>query len=99
MTLPSFKLEQEDTQIVPSVLRGRTANTADAVAKAFAEERARGQLNLNVRVRTTISYSFFPEKETRYCEYDCCLQFPPVPGDGTPAITGGGFECGLVFAI
>lgn len=93
-TLPSFKLDPERRRIVQSVLRGRSS--ALLVAEAFTREREKGQFNLNVRVRTTLSYWFYPHKGTYYREYDCALQFPPVPGDGTPAVTGGGFKCGIV---
>ena len=91
-TLPSFKLKQEGGRVVPSVLRGRASA---AVAEAFQRERAQGKFNLNVRVKTTLSYWFFPHKGTYYYQYDCWLKFPPVPGNATPAFAGGGFQCGV----
>ena len=62
---------------------------------AFQRERAQGKFNLNVRVKTTLSYWFFPHKGTYYYQYDCWLKFPPVPGNATPAFAGGGFQCGV----
>lgn len=67
--------------------------TAGLVAEALASERAQGQLNINVRVKTILSYKLFPHKEIYYYEYDCWLQFPPVLGNATTPAVIGGFKC------
>lgn len=92
-TLPSYKLRTRRHRTVYPALRGRASNVSAAVAEAFARERAAGAFNLDVRVKTTLTYRFWPTKTTHYYEYDCWLQFAPPPGNGTPAVTGG-VKCG-----
>lgn len=92
-TLPSFKLKAERGRTVSPVLRGRASNVSATVAEALASERAQGQLNINVRVKTILSYKLFPHKEIYYYEYDCWLQFPPVLGNATTPAVIGGFKC------
>ncbi|XP_040379847.1 uncharacterized protein LOC121054415 [Oryza brachyantha] len=92
-TLPSFKLRPRRHRVVYPALRGRASNVSDAVVESLARERAEGRLNLDVRVKTTLTYKIWPSKATYYYEYDCWLQFAPPPGNGTPAFTGG-FNCG-----
>ncbi|KAK3137728.1 hypothetical protein QOZ80_5BG0456430 [Eleusine coracana subsp. coracana] len=92
---PSFMLKQEGSRTVSLALRGQASNaTAAAVAEAFVRERLLEQFNLNVRVKAMVNFMFFPHRMTYYYEYNCNLQFPPVPGDGTPAVTGG-IECSV----
>ncbi len=92
-TLPSFKLRTRRHRTVYPALRGRASNVSAAVAEAFARERAEGLFNLDVRVKTTLTYRFWPTKTTYYYVYDCWLQFTPPPGNGTPAVTTG-IKCG-----
>lgn len=91
-TVPSFKLRQEASRTVWFRLRGRASNVSASVAETYAREHAQGQFNVNVVLRTMLTYKFFPNKISYYYHYDCGLPFPPVPGDGTPAVTGA-FEC------
>uniref|UniRef100_J3M4S7 Late embryogenesis abundant protein LEA-2 subgroup domain-containing protein n=1 Tax=Oryza brachyantha TaxID=4533 RepID=J3M4S7_ORYBR len=92
-TLPSFMLRTRRHRVVYPVLRGRASNVSDAVVESLARDRAEGRLNLDVRVKTTLTYRIWPSKATYYYEYDCWLLFAPPPGNGTPAFTGG-FNCG-----
>uniref|UniRef100_J3M4T6 Late embryogenesis abundant protein LEA-2 subgroup domain-containing protein n=1 Tax=Oryza brachyantha TaxID=4533 RepID=J3M4T6_ORYBR len=91
-TLPSFKLRPRRRRVVYPALRGRASNVSDAVVESLARDRAEGRLNLDVRVKTTLTYRIWPSKATYYYEYDCWLQFAAPPGNGTPAFTGG-FNC------
>uniref|UniRef100_J3M4S6 Uncharacterized protein n=1 Tax=Oryza brachyantha TaxID=4533 RepID=J3M4S6_ORYBR len=92
-TLPSFKQRPRRHRVVYPALRGRASNVSDAVVESLARERAEGRLNLEVRVRTTLTYKIWPSKATYFYEHDCWLQFTPPHGNGTPALTGG-FNCG-----
>ncbi|KAL6865427.1 hypothetical protein ACP4OV_016578 [Aristida adscensionis] len=94
-TLPAFKLRTRRRRTVYPALRGRAGGVTAAVAEALAAERAAGRLNVDVRVKTTLTYRFWPRRATYYYEYDCWLQFapPPSPGTGTPAVTTGGVKC------
>ncbi|KAL6865428.1 hypothetical protein ACP4OV_016579 [Aristida adscensionis] len=90
-TLPAFRLRTRRRRTVYPALRGRAGGVGAAVAEEVARERAAGRLNVDVRVKTTLTYRFWPRRATYYYEYDCWLQFapPPTPGNGTPAVTGG----------
>uniref|UniRef100_J3M4T1 Late embryogenesis abundant protein LEA-2 subgroup domain-containing protein n=1 Tax=Oryza brachyantha TaxID=4533 RepID=J3M4T1_ORYBR len=92
-TLPSFKLRPRRHRVVYPARHGRASNVSSAMVESLARERAEGRLNLDVRVKTTLTYKIWPSKATYYYEYDCWLQFAPPPGNGTPAFTGG-FNCG-----
>ncbi|CAL4979409.1 unnamed protein product [Urochloa decumbens] len=92
-TLPSFKLHTRRHRTVYPALQGKARNVSTAVVEAFARERAEGQFNVDVRVKTTLTYRWWPDVSTYYREYDCWLQFMPPPGNGTPAVTGG-IKCG-----
>ncbi|CAN6329332.1 unnamed protein product [Urochloa humidicola] len=93
-TVPSFKVSKEGSRTVSFALRGRASNVSAAVAEAYAMERAQGQFNIMVNVKGMLTYRFFPYKVSYYNRYDCQFQFPPVPGNGTPAVAGA-FECGF----
>ncbi|KAL6653826.1 hypothetical protein ACP70R_008750 [Stipagrostis hirtigluma subsp. patula] len=92
-TLPSFKLRTRRHRTVYPVLQGRARNVSEVVAEAFVREREQGQFNIDVRVKTTLTYRWWPETSTYYYEYHCWLQFTPPSGNGTPALTGG-VKCG-----
>lgn len=92
--LPSFKLHPRRRRTVYPVLRGR-AGVGGAVAEALEADTARRRIDVDVRVKTTLTYRFWPYRATYYHEYDCWLRFaPPPPGNGTAAVTGG-VECEL----
>lgn len=93
-SVPRFKLKQEGSRRVSLALRGQAKKVSTAMAETFAREHGEGLFNLNVKVKTMLNYRFFPHRMTYYYEYDCWLHFPPVPGNGTPAVTGG-FKCGV----
>ncbi|CAN6345000.1 unnamed protein product [Urochloa humidicola] len=94
-TLPGFKLRTRRHRTVYPALSGRAiVGGAGAVAEQFAAERAQGSFGVDVRVKTTLTYRFWPHRATYYYEYDCWLQFAPPPGNGTPAVTGG-VKCGV----
>ncbi|KAF8731343.1 hypothetical protein HU200_016398 [Digitaria exilis] len=91
-SVPSFKLKQERSRRVTLALQGQAKKVSADMAETFARERSEGLFNINVKVKTMLNYRFFPHRMTYYYEYDCWLQFPPVPGNGTTAVTGG-FKC------
>ncbi|CAN6353488.1 unnamed protein product [Urochloa humidicola] len=95
-TLPAFKLRTRRHRTVYPALRGRAivGGVGAAVAEQFAAERAQGRFGVDVRVKTTLTYRFWPHRATYYYEYDCWLQFAPPPGNSTPAVTGG-VKCGI----
>ncbi|CAL5097360.1 unnamed protein product [Urochloa decumbens] len=93
-TLPAFKLHTRRHRTVYPALRGRASNVSAAVAEQLAADRAQGRFGADVRVKTTLTYRFWPHRATYYYEYDCWLQFAPPPGNGTPAVTGG-VKCGI----
>ncbi|KAL6624381.1 hypothetical protein ACP70R_031702 [Stipagrostis hirtigluma subsp. patula] len=95
-TLPAFKLRARRRRTVQPALHGQARNVSAAVAEELARERAQGRLNVDVRVKTTLTYRFWPHRATYYYEYDCWLQFAPPAGNGTAAVIAGGVTCGVV---
>ncbi|CAL4903285.1 unnamed protein product [Urochloa decumbens] len=93
--LPSFKLHTRRHRTVYPVLRGRASNVGAAVAEQLAADQARRRIDVDVRVKTTLTYRFWPHRATYYYEYDCWLQFAPPPGNGTAAVIAGGVKCGM----
>ncbi|KAK3132335.1 hypothetical protein QOZ80_6AG0519680 [Eleusine coracana subsp. coracana] len=83
-----YQLPQQQHTIQPK-LQGQASNVSSAVAEAFARERVNGWFNVDVRVKTTLTYRSWPYRATYYYEYDCLLRFRAPVANGTPAVTRG----------
>uniref|UniRef100_A0ACD5TCK2 Uncharacterized protein n=1 Tax=Avena sativa TaxID=4498 RepID=A0ACD5TCK2_AVESA len=79
-----FTLRPRRRRTDPAVLSGRAANVGDVVEDEFSREQKLGQFTVDVAVKTTLTYKFWPTKAVYYYEYDCRLIFPDPAkvGDG-----------------
>lgn len=86
----SFKLRPRRHRTIHPVLSGRAINVGGAVAEEFSREGKRGRFTMEVVVKTTLTYKFWPNKAVYYHEYSCLLTFPdPAKAhDGTHAVDG-----------
>ncbi|CAL4984751.1 unnamed protein product [Urochloa decumbens] len=86
-TLPSFNLTPRRHQTVYPTLHGQADGVGTAVLEELSRQQAQGSLSLDVRVKTTLRYMFWPVRATYYYEYDCWLQFPVQDNSTRPAVT------------
>uniref|UniRef100_A0ACD5Z6Z2 Uncharacterized protein n=1 Tax=Avena sativa TaxID=4498 RepID=A0ACD5Z6Z2_AVESA len=82
--LDGFTLRPRGRRTDPAVLSGRAASVGAAVEDEFSREQKMGQFTVDVTVKTTLTYKFWPTKAVYYYEYNCRLVFPnPAKvGDG-----------------
>ncbi|KAM3300567.1 hypothetical protein ACQJBY_041541 [Aegilops geniculata] len=96
-TLPSsFTQKPRRHRTVYPVLRGQASNISATVEEEFSREQARGSFTVDVMMRTTLTYKFWPTRAIYYYQYNCWLNFPdPAKANrDTPAVTGG-VRCGV----
>lgn len=86
-TLPGFNLGPRRRRTVYPTLRGRAGGLGAAVVEELSRQQGRGRLSIDVRVKTTLTYMFWPVRATYYYEYDCWLQFPAPVNSDHPAVT------------
>ncbi|CAM0884692.1 unnamed protein product [Alopecurus aequalis] len=88
----SFRLWPRHRSADGSVLSGQAADVNAAVAEEFSREQEQGHFSVDVVVKTTLTYKFWPTKAVYYYEYHCGLIFPDPTkvgdGKGAPAVTG-----------
>ncbi|KAM3206038.1 hypothetical protein ACQJBY_061615 [Aegilops geniculata] len=92
----SFKLRPRRHQTVHAVLSGRAINVGGAVADGFSMEGKRGLFTMEVVVKTTLTYRFWPKKAVYYHEYSCLLRFPdPAKANGGARAVDGDVRCAV----
>jgi hypothetical protein len=72
----SFTLMRRGRRTDRAVLSGRAANIGATVGEEFSREQKQGQFTVDVVVKTTLTYKFWPTKAVYYYEYHCLLTFP-----------------------
>ncbi|KAF7092463.1 hypothetical protein CFC21_094945 [Triticum aestivum] len=92
----SFKLRPRRHRTIHPVLSGRAINVGGAVADEFSREGKRGRFTMEVVVKTTLTYKFWPNKAVYYHEYSCLLTFPdPAKADGGAHGVDGDVRCAV----
>lgn len=93
-----FTLRPRQRRTVHPVLQGRASNVGGAVAEEFSREKKPGRFTVEVVVKTTLTYKFWPTKAVYYHEYSCWLTFPDparAADHDAQEVTGRVVRCGV----